>query len=440
MIFFFRKCHGKRDYERRLRSTATPDDHSMTQVQRSNTPGYRTAILVGLIAPVLFFFLYHSQNVLVDIFYRPSESSIPPPLLRYTENIKELYKNQPEVPGIEVLWYDKFAVKFYPPVFYETKDLGEDSQTFQPDESKELYFDKFFKFKSLGQRILIQGRPGSGKTVLANRLTKEWSNKTENSKIAECPLLLLVTLRELRMERPNGENLSLSDILGMNNNFIHIDKEVEYLSEPKNAENLCIIFDGLDEYPPAYNDPSNYIYKIIDRRQLIPATVIVLSRPEAYEAFFETSGASDFQAYELTGFNSKGIEEYVTNNIPDQEYAEEFLNFLIKKPAIFQLCTSPLHLTMFVESAKGESTFPSTLTEAYTRSISKSFKRELRKFSPKACANVRLTDLPSLRLCNLSLADTIVNVSKLAYDSLTAQDLNLTLHGKRLKSGRTHAV
>ena len=437
-----------RDDERPLRiatttCTATPDNHSNTQVQRSNIPGYRTAILVGLIAAVLFFILYHSQNVLVDIFNPPSEaqqSSISPLLLRYTENIKTLYKNQPEVPGIEVLFYDKFAVKFYPPVFYEIKDLGEDSQTFQPDESKELYFDTFFKFTSLGQRILIQGRPGNGKTTLVNRLTKEWWNKTENSKIAECPLLLRVTLRELRMERPSGENLSLSDILrySMSGDIKHIDEEIaQYLSEPRNAESLCIIFDGLDEYPPAYNDPGNYIYKIIDRRQLIPATVIVLSRPEAYEAFFETSGASGFKAYELTGFNSKGIEEYVTSNIPDQEYAEEFLNFLKEKPAIFQLCTSPLHLTMFVESAKGESTFPSTLTEAYTRSISKSFRRELRKFWPKACANVRLTDLPSLRLCNSSLADTIVNVSKLAFDSLTAQDLNLTLHGKKLKSGRT---
>ena len=187
-------------------------------------------------------------------------------------------------------------MKFYPP---KTNDLGEDSQ---PDEYEDLCFDNFFNFTSLGQRILIQSRPGSGKTKLANILTKEWSNKTQNSKIAECPLLLRVTLGELRMERPSGENLSLSDILSMNNNIMHIDEEVKYLSEPKNAENLCIIFDGLDEYPPAYKDPSNYIYKIIDRRQLIPATVIVLSRPEAYEAFFETSGASGFKVYELTGF------------------------------------------------------------------------------------------------------------------------------------------
>ena len=378
----------------------------------------------------------------MDIF-NPAEvqPSISSPLLDYKENLETLYKNQPEVPGIAVFWYDKTAVKFYPTVFYEIKNLGEDSQIFQPDESKELFFNSFFNFTGLGQRILIQGRPGSGKTTLVNRLTKEWLNQTEDSKIAECPLLLRVTLRDLRINRPSGQNLGLIDILrySMSDDIQHIDEElVKHLSQPKNAESLCVIFDGLDEYPPAYNDPSNYIYKIIDRRQpVIPATVIVFSRPEAYEVFFETSGDSGFQAYELSGFNSKGIEEYVTRNIPDQEHAERFLDFLRKKPAIFQLCTSPLHLTMFVKSAKEETSFPSTLTEAYATSISKSFKRELRKYMPKGCVNVKLTNLPSLRECNSSLADTIINVSRLAFDSLTAQDLNLTLHGKKLKSGRT---
>ena len=91
------------------------------------------------------------------------------------------------------------------------------------------------------------------------------------------------------------------------------------------AESLCIIFDGLDEYPPAYSDPSNYIYKIIVCQQLSTATVIVLSRPEAYEVFFKTSGASGFQAYELKGLGGDGLGLYLQQNIDDLNNAKRFI-------------------------------------------------------------------------------------------------------------------
>ena len=359
--------------------------------------------LITFVAGIGIAYYHHLLDQVEHLWPR-----IPPPLIRYSENIKTLYKNQPEVPGIEVLWYDKTAVKFISPVFYKLQ-LDQRLSTFLPDKSEQLHFDDFFRFANLGQRILIQGRPGSGKTTLVNRLTKEWLNQMKTSKITKCPVLVRVTLREFRMERHSGENLSLLDILSMSNNIMHIDEEMKYLSEPKNAESLCIIFDGLDEYPPAYSDPSNYIYKIIVGQQLSTATVIVLSRPEAYEAFFVTH--SGYQAYELAGFNSEGIKEYVTINIPDQEHAESFLSYLEKKPTLYQLCTFPLHLTMFVESMRGENDFPLTLTEAYIKSISKSFKREIRRQKPVGCSNVRLSDLSSVRLCNPDLADTIINAS-----------------------------
>ena len=134
----------------------------------------------------------------------------------------------------------------------------------------------------------------------------------------------------------------------MHNNII-VDKALEhYLSEPVNVGKLCIIFDGLDEYPPAYNDSSNFIYKILLGQQLTPATVIVTSRPEAYEKLFRLSGIGGFHGvYELTGFNSNGIKEYIARNVYDQMRASRFLNYLTEKPTLRILCSNPLHLAIF---------------------------------------------------------------------------------------------
>ena len=90
----------------------------------------------------------------------PVESHAQP--ISIQQPLLAIYKNQPEVPGVKVLWYDEAAVKFVSPVFYKL-DLRQNSQVLQSNESKKLRFDDFFTFTGLGQRILIQGRPGSGK-------------------------------------------------------------------------------------------------------------------------------------------------------------------------------------------------------------------------------------------------------------------------------------
>ena len=351
---------------------------------------------------------------------------------KYADNLKTIYQNEPNIPSIEtVLFYGLSAPEFIPPVLHKL-DNNKIRQNIYFNERDGVHFESIFEFKGTGQRILIQGSPGTGKSTLVHQLTQEWTNKT--GKISECPLLLRITLRELRgAEQP----LNLSSLMTMNNNII-VDRALElFLYEPVNNGKICIIFDGLDEYPPAYTDPSNFIYRVLKRDLLKPATVIVTSRPEAYKNFFELCGTSSgFHCYALTGFDSHGIEEYIMRNIEDQNYAFNFTNYLKERPVLYRLCSSPLHLAVLVNSAKGESEFPSTLTKAYIKSLTKYLKREVQR-TTEPCHELQLDKFVSLQECHQDLAETVANVSKLAYDSLIVYDLNLTLHGRNLKYAKT---
>ena len=404
-------------------------------VQERPDKFYQTIIICMMIAFILG--IGTAYSLLYSVEGQVQPTNMPQPLLEYKENLISYYKKQPDVTGIETLFYDKADVRFIPPVFYKF-NITQDSQ--QIRDSKEVYFSDFFQF-GCNQPVLIQGRPGSGKTTLANRLTKEWSNKMENSKITECPLLVRVKLRELRS---SGENLSLSDILhySLSDDIEYIDEEIaQYLSEPKNAERLCIILDVLDEYPPAYSDPSNYIYKIFNQKKLSTATVIVLSRPEAFKTFFEKSGDRGYQVYQLFGFNSTRIREYVSRNFPDQEHAERFLSYLDEKPAIHQLCTSPLHLTIFVVSYKIRYEFSSTLAKAYSKSLSKALRREIvKKGLAGNCSDVDLYNFSSLYECNHDLAATIVNVSRLAFMFRQQTQFSDAMVRKFLPSGESFGL
>ena len=61
-------------------------------------------------------------------------------------------------------------------------------------------------------------------------------------------------------------------------------------------------------------------------------------------------------------------------------------------------------------------------------SLTKYLQHELFSRKNIRCPLLRLDNLTSLQECHQNLADTVVNVSRLAFDNLAAIDLNITLH------------
>ena len=141
-------------------------------------------------------------------------------------------------------------------------------------EAKEKieYMEVFGKYES-GALVLIEGRPGSGKTTLMHKVTRDWAVKKDVLVGAK-----LVVLIPLRLFSSLSNDIELSDIVQY---YIASDKKREKVMtymEEFSGEGVCFIVDGLDEYQ-SRDDRNTTIYKLLHKKLLPNSMVIVASRP-----------------------------------------------------------------------------------------------------------------------------------------------------------------
>ena len=133
------------------------------------------------------------------------------------------------------------------------------------------YEEVFTKYQSR-ELILLEGRPGSGKTTLVHKIIKDWA---KGKVLTKAKLVFLVTLRVLNTD---GKDETLSDLLGL---FYSNTEELKTIGseiDKNDGEGFCFLIDGLDEYQPQ-NIIESVIYKLLDKTYLPQAMIIVSSRP-----------------------------------------------------------------------------------------------------------------------------------------------------------------
>ena len=211
-------------------------------------------------------------------------------------------------------------------------------------ERKEEYNSKKF-FKCLGSKrmIIIQGKPGAGKTTFMRTICHDW----EKGEIPEFSnkTLVLVTLRDLKPD------CSIKDILMQS----CLDETCDYLNKcltHRGGEHFVFLLDGLDEYhgSPRKND----IEKILcTRDKLKNAKIIVTSRSSA--PLLEKIPSSVCHTFQIDDINKEQVLQYFAKH-------EEVKKHLEENPNILQLCYVPLHCAMLKDIFQYFSDRPKTET------------------------------------------------------------------------------
>ena len=229
------------------------------------------------------------------------------------------------------------------------------------NDKESVEYEMVFSNLKSGTRLLIEGRPGSGKTTLVHKFSQDWGKGDTKQGLEGVKLLFLVHLRGFF----NDPNIKLQDIIKCYYSESSMVEEVMQYASQHSGEGLCFILDGLDEYSPRSED-NTFIFRLI-RRELLPkAVVIVASRPAATAKLRRIAT----KRVEVLGFLKEQIYQYVENyKFSDVENSKrtDLRKYLDEHPNVHHMCYLPIHCAMvcFLFDIMG-SCLPHTETEMYT--------------------------------------------------------------------------
>ena len=215
--------------------------------------------------------------------------------------------------------------------------------------------------------VLLEGRPGSGKTTLTHKLTRDWATKPDI--LREAKLVFLVSLRMLGSSK---KYISLSDILELFYNKEHV-KVVTEMLECSYGEGACFILDGSDEY----RNPARVVTKLLNKQYLPNAMIIVASRPVGTAELRHTKLVTT--RIEVLGFSKNQIVNYIHKYDFDIGNASELEAYLNSHINVLHMCYLPVHSAMICYIYDDCEQIPNTESKIYELFTLLTIKRKLER-------------------------------------------------------------
>ena len=248
------------------------------------------------------------------------------------------------------------------------------------------YEEVFTEYRE-GALVLIEGRPGSEKTTLVHKVSRDWA--TGRKVLQGAKMVFLITLRLLNF---SGRDRSLLDILEEFYDGEVLRKKIEHDLQECGGKGACFIIDGLDEYEHK-NDKESVIYQLIYKQCLRFSMVIVASRPVATDEVKKCSA----KRIEVIGFTKSQIFDYVQTypfNGSDKVLSETISKlkaYSDRHPNVLHMCYLPVHAAMICFLFRQlEGNIPHTETQIYEQfTISTLLRQKTRTEGPQRLKSLK---------------------------------------------------
>ena len=213
------------------------------------------------------------------------------------------------------------------------------------------------------QFILIEGAPGIGKSMLLKEIACRWGKK---ELLKTFRLVLLVHLHDPIVQ----QTTLIKDLLQLfckneDTRATEISSSCCDYFVQNDGKDLCILFDGFDEYPETLQKNS-LIANILKRKILPNCALVVSSRPHATVHLRDQATIR----VNILGFTKVERNQFIQQALKDQtRNIEELTQYLENRFTISSLCVVPFNMVALLFLYKQGVSFPKNSTELYIHFI-----------------------------------------------------------------------
>ena len=240
----------------------------------------------------------------------------------------------------------------------KTDDIVDMFQIFQPHEEC-----------TQPKRVLIEGRPGMGKTTYCHKIAYNWAKKRKGGEsFPDVTFVLLLKCRDINC----GLWEAIDDQL-LPREVNEEEKERFFTFIRDHPSKVLLVLDGLDELPR--NQLSIYT-DIIQGRVLPDSYIVVTARHEVGVNVRECCHT----LLEVEGFTKTDAKEFILRYFKEEHLAEKLLNKLDSDMSLQDLARNPLNtalLCLLYEDFGGK--FPESTTLLYLEIVECVLRRLRRK-------------------------------------------------------------
>ena len=242
---------------------------------------------------------------------------------------------------------------------FVTPSLNYYSDIYIPCLGEQKVPEDFFPSKHvLGNKVLLDGSPGSGKTVLCHHYCRRWA---EGSLLEAYFLVVYIALRDIDASSASR----IEDLLSYGKDSLR--KAVAEELQATSGEGALFILDGWDELQHELQHKQSLVCKILLRKMLPRCSVLITSRPHS-SAWLKQSMIVTKHVI-LIGFTEDQVKKCVASEFcKNPSVGDKFVSMLESRPDIAKLCNIPLNLAILMYMYKTNNhTLPNTMTKIYQK-------------------------------------------------------------------------